>query len=270
VRAGGRAAAARQNARPAPVHNQPTPFAVERQKMQTLYAAAATLAAYLIGSLSFAVIVSRVMGLNDPRSYGSGNPGATNVLRSGNKKAALLTLLLDALKGFVPVLLVRLFGEPHGLGDGTVALVGLAAFVGHLWPVFFHFEGGKGVATAAGVLLGINWMLGLATLATWIIIAFFLRYSSLAAIVSAVFAPFYQLLIWGSGPIFGAVTVMGLLLVWRHSANIQKLLKGTESKLGQKAAPAAVHSAPPKHGHGHPGHHGHHGHADHHRHGAKR
>jgi glycerol-3-phosphate acyltransferase PlsY len=239
------------------------------QTMQTLYAALATLAAYLIGSLSFAVIVSRAMGLSDPRSYGSGNPGATNVLRSGNKTAAILTLLLDALKGFVPVLLVRLFGEAHGLGEGTVALVGVAAFVGHLWPVFFRFQGGKGVATAAGVLLGINWMLGLATLATWVIIAFFFRYSSLAAIVSAVFAPFYQLLIWDGGPIFGAVTVMGLLLVWRHAANIQKLLNGTESKLGQKSAPAAVHHPPPSPGHA--GHHGHRGHGEHHhRHGAKR
>ncbi|HJW12640.1 MAG TPA: glycerol-3-phosphate 1-O-acyltransferase PlsY, partial [Albitalea sp.] len=211
----------------------------------------ATLAAYLIGSLSFAVIVSRLMGLSDPRSYGSGNPGATNVLRSGNKIAAILTLLLDALKGFVPVLLVDQFGGRYGLGEGTVALVGIAAFVGHLWPVFFHFKGGKGVATAAGVLLAINPWLGLATLATWVIIAFFFRYSSLAAIVSAVFAPFYQLLIWGGGPIAGAVALMGLLLVWRHTANIQKLLKGTESKLGQKAPPP-----PAAHGHHTAHHHG--------------
>jgi glycerol-3-phosphate acyltransferase PlsY len=154
--------------------------------MPTAYAAAATVAAYLIGSLSFAVIVSRLMGLNDPRTYGSGNPGATNVLRSGNKAAAVLTLLLDALKGFLPVWLVAQFGGRFGLGEGSVALVGIAAFVGHLWPVFFRFEGGKGVATAAGVLLGINWMLGLATLATWLIVAFFFRYSSLAALVSAV------------------------------------------------------------------------------------
>ena len=220
--------------------------------MSSAYAAAATLAAYLIGSLSFAVIVSRLMGLSDPRTYGSGNPGATNVLRSGNKAAAVLTLLLDALKGFVPVWAVRQFGEPYGLGDGTVALVGVAAFLGHLWPVFFRFNGGKGVATAAGVLLGINGMLGLATLATWLIIAFFFRYSSLAAIVAAGFAPFYQLLIWGGGPVAVAVAVMGLLLVWRHSANIRKLLNGTESKLGQKAA------TPPAHAPGHP------------RHGAKR
>ena len=219
--------------------------------MQTLYPALATLAAYLIGSLSFAVIVSRAMGLNDPRTYGSGNPGATNVLRSGNKAAAVLTLLLDALKGFVPVVLVDQFGARFGLGEGTVALVALAAFLGHLWPVFFRFQGGKGVATAAGVLLGLNPWLGLATLATWVIIAAFFRYSSLAAIIAAVFAPFYQLLIWGGGPAAISVAVMGLLLVWRHSANIQKLLNGTESKLGQKAAVAAAHVPTAKHAHKH-------------------
>jgi len=224
--------------------------------MTDLYPAIATLAAYLIGSLSFAVIVSRLMGLNDPRTYGSGNPGATNVLRSGNKAAAVLTLLLDALKGFVPVILVKEFGVPHGLFEGTLALVALAAFVGHLWPVFFRFKGGKGVATAAGVLLGLNPWLGLATLATWAIVAVFTRYSSLAALVAAVFAPFYQVLIWGGGPVAVAVFVMGALLVWRHSANIQKLLKGTESKLGQKAAGAAP-------AHPHPSHHSH-------KHGAKR
>ena len=202
-----------------------------------LYPLLAGVAGYLLGSLSFAVIISRVMGLSDPRSYGSGNPGATNVLRSGNKKAALLTLLFDALKGYVPVLLVLLYGERFGLGEDSAAFVGLTAFLGHLWPVFFKFEGGKGVATAAGVLLALNPWLGAATLLTWIIIAVFFRYSSLAAILSAAFAPFYQLLIWGGGPTAIAVAVMGLLLIWRHSANIQKLLKGTESKLGQKAKP---------------------------------
>ena len=207
--------------------------------MQTLYPVLATLAAYLIGSLSFAVIVSLAMGLNDPRTYGSGNPGATNVLRSGNRAAAVATLLLDALKGFVPVVLVKEFGMPYGLDEGTIALVGLAAFLGHLWPVFFGFKGGKGVATAAGVLLGLNPWLGLATLATWIIIAVFTRYSSLAAVVAAVFAPFYQILIWGGGPIAVAVALMGMLLVYRHRSNIEKLLKGTESKLGKKAAGAA-------------------------------
>ncbi|HEX6364016.1 MAG TPA: glycerol-3-phosphate 1-O-acyltransferase PlsY, partial [Albitalea sp.] len=201
-----------------------------------------------------------VMGLGDPRTYGSGNPGATNVLRSGNRTAAVLTLLLDALKGYVPVLLVDLFGEPAGMGRGTMALVGLAAFLGHLWPVFFRFKGGKGVATAAGVLFGFHPLLGLATLATWIVIAFFFRYSSLAAIVSAVFAPFYQLLIWGGGPVAGAVALMGLLLVWRHTGNIQKLLAGTESKIGQKA-----HAVPPpaRAGHGH-GRHGERHHPHHH------
>ena len=214
--------------------------------METFYPAVAALAAYLIGSLSFAVIISRLMGLNDPRSYGSGNPGATNVLRSGNKAAAILTLVFDALKGFVPVLLVQQFGAPFGLHTGTVALVGLAAFLGHLWPVFFRFQGGKGVATAAGVLLAFNPLLGLATLLTWVIIAVFFRYSSLASIVSAVFAPFYQLLIWDGGPLAAAIVVMCLLLIWRHSANIQKLFAGTESKLGQKSGAAARAKAQPR------------------------
>ncbi|WKB54242.1 glycerol-3-phosphate 1-O-acyltransferase PlsY [Eleftheria terrae] len=212
--------------------------------METLNSLVAVLAAYLIGSLSFAVIVSRVMGLSDPRTYGSNNPGATNVLRSGNKTAAILTLLLDALKGVVPVVLVHLWGERFGLGEGALALVGLAAFLGHLFPVFFGFKGGKGVATAAGVLLAINPWLGLATLATWVIIAVFFRYSSLAALVAAVFAPFYQLLGWGAGPVLGAVIVMSMLLVWRHAANIRKLIEGKESKIGQKAAPAGKAHGP--------------------------
>ena len=195
----------------------------------------AVVAAYLIGSLSFAVIVSRVMGLSDPRSYGSGNPGATNVLRSGNKTAALATLLLDAFKGWLPVALAWWLAPRFGWDEPTVAAVGLAAFVGHLWPLFFGFKGGKGVATAAGVLLGINPWLGLATLATWLIIAFFFRYSSLAALVAAVFAPFYQLLIWGAGPLAVAVGVMSLLLIWRHWRNIVKLLRGHESRIGEKA-----------------------------------
>ena len=218
-----------------------------------LFPVLATVLAYLIGSLSFAVIVSRAMGLNDPRSYGSGNPGATNVLRSGNKAAAGLTLAFDVLKGYVPVLLVWLYGERFGLGEGTLGLVGLAAFLGHLWPVFFRFQGGKGVATAAGVLLAWNPWLGLATLGTWLIVAFFFRYSSLASLVAAVFAPFYQLLIWDFSPLVPAMIVMSLLLVWRHSANIGKLLAGTESKLGRKAAsgPSPPHHAPggTKHSH---------------------
>ena len=208
--------------------------------MEQFIPLAAALAAYLIGSLSFAVLVSRAMGLGDPRGYGSGNPGATNVLRSGHKGAALLTLALDALKGFLPVWAVAAFGMPYGLGQGTAAMVGVAAFLGHLLPVFFAFKGGKGVATAAGVLMGLNPWLALATVLTWLIVAYFLRYSSLAAIVSAAFAPFFQLLIWGSGPTAIAAGVMGLLLVWRHGANIQKLLDGTESKLGKKPTPPAA------------------------------
>lgn len=215
-----------------------------------LYPLLAALAAYFIGSLSFAVIISKAMGLSDPRSYGSGNPGATNVLRSGNKAAAILTLLFDALKGYLPVLAVLLWGEPFGLGEGTAALVGLAAFLGHLWPVFFRFQGGKGVATAAGVILAINPLLGAATLLTWVIIAYFSRYSSLAAIVAAVFAPFYQMLIWGASPTVMALLVLSLLLIWRHEANIKKLLNGTESKLGQKATAAAPQGTSKKHPHG--------------------
>jgi len=223
--------------------------------MQMLYTALAMLAAYLVGSLSFGVIVSRAVGLSDPRSYGSGNPGATNVLRSGNKGAAAATLVLDALKGYIPVLLVVLYGAQWGMGPGSQGLVGLAAFVGHLWPVFFRFEGGKGVATAAGVLLALNPLLGAATLATWLIIAFFFRYSSLAALVAAVFAPFYQLLFWDFGPAVPSIIVMSLLLVWRHRANIGKLLSGTESRIGGKARAPAVHAAPA--GHHHPTQHKH-------------
>jgi glycerol-3-phosphate acyltransferase PlsY len=228
-----------------------------------LVAALAIATAYLVGSLSFAVIVSRLMGLADPRSYGSGNPGATNVLRSGNKAAAILTLVLDALKGYVPVLLALIYGPRVGLGEGTAAFVGLAAFGGHLWPIFFKFVGGKGVATAAGVLLALNPWLGAATLLTWVIIAVFFRYSSLASLVSAVFAPFYQALIWGVEPALLAISAMSLLLVWRHEGNIRKLLAGTESKLGQKAGTAQALPQPAaRHKHGakpndHKPHHGH-------------
>ena len=205
--------------------------------MTYLYASAAVLLAYLLGSLSFAVIVSRCMGLKDPRSYGSNNPGATNVLRSGSKVAAVATLLLDGLKGWLPVVLVKWFGQGYGLEEGTFAAVGLAAFLGHLYPVFFQFKGGKGVATAAGVLLGVDWLLGLATLATWVIIAFFSRYSSLAALAAAVFAPFYYLLgdraAWYvDKQILLAIFVISAMLVYRHRDNITKLLKGTESRLG--------------------------------------
>ena len=198
-----------------------------------------TLASYLLGSLSFAVIISRVMGLSDPRSYGSHNPGATNVLRSGNKKAAILTLILDAAKGWLPVFAVQHFGGEYVLGAGTAALAGIAAFVGHLYPVFFRFKGGKGVATAAGVLLGVNALFGLSVALTWMIVAWFFRYSSLAALAAAVFAPAYYAfggdVAWPyAEPILGTLIVMGLLLVWRHIDNINRLVAGKESKLGAK------------------------------------
>ena len=211
--------------------------------MDTLYSAAAVIAAYLVGSLAFAVIVSKTMGLADPRTFGSKNPGATNVLRSGSKAAAIVTLLLDAMKGFVPVMLVRYFGKPYGMEEGTVALVGLAAFLGHLYPVFFRFEGGKGVATFIGVVFGIHWLLGIATGLTWLIIAFFFRYSSLASLVSAIFAPVYYVLgdrmgWYAERPITMALFAMALLLAWRHRANIERLFKGTESRLGAKKTQA--------------------------------
>lgn len=190
------------------------------------------LAAYLIGSVSFAVVVSRVMGLADPRTYGSGNPGATNVLRTGNRLAALLTLLGDALKGVLAVLVARGVAPSLGLDEHTVMLAGLAAFIGHLFPVFHRFQGGKGVATAAGVLLAVDPVVGGGTLATWLIIAFFFRYSSLAALVAAVFAPFWQVLLHGADQRALAVAVMGALLIWRHRVNIGRLLAGTESRIG--------------------------------------
>ena len=194
---------------------------------------------YLVGSLSFAVIVSKSLGMADPRSYGSGNPGATNVLRSGNKGAALATLLLDALKGWLPVFVIGLIGPDFGMGMGTAALAGLAAFIGHLYPVFFGFKGGKGVATAAGVLVGIDWMLGLATGMSWLIIAFFFRYSSLASLVAAFFAPSFYLIGGGiAWPLNRTVLVtliaISLLLIWRHRENIRRLAAGTESRLGAK------------------------------------
>ena len=208
----------------------------------------AIVAAYLLGSLSFAVIVSRLMGLADPRSYGSGNPGATNVLRSGNRIAAVLTLVLDALKGYAAVVLALMFQPTLGLSGFAVAMVGLAAFLGHLWPLFFRFQGGKGVATAAGVLLALNPVLGAATLASWLLVAGFMRYSSLAALVAAAFAPFFQMLVWGLEPVMACIVPMSLLLVWRHAANIRKLLDGTETKIGQKSAAKVVPKPAPKAG----------------------
>ncbi len=205
--------------------------------MQFVYPFLATLAAYCVGSLSFAVIVSRLMGLNDPRTYGSKNPGATNVLRSGSKAAAAATLVLDALKGFIPVLVVKVWGPDWGLGGGTLGLVALAAFLGHVFPVFFKFKGGKGVATAAGVLFGVHWVLGLACVASFLIILYFSRYVSLASMAVAAFAPFYYLfgdrVAWyTSKPVLLAIFLMGVVLVIRHRENINRLLAGTESKLG--------------------------------------
>ena len=202
-------------------------------------ALAAVVASYLIGSLSFAVIVSRMMGLQDPRTYGSQNPGATNVLRSGSKAAAVLTLLLDAVKGWLPVFLVqRLPGMDL---DAVIAACALAAFAGHVWPVFFRFKGGKGVATAAGVLFGVDPWLGLATMATWLIVAFFSRYSSLAAVAAAVFAPAYYLLgakvVWSGAPIIAlAMGAMSAVLLYRHKDNIARLMAGKESRIGAKGA----------------------------------
>lgn len=192
------------------------------------------LAAYLIGSVSFAVVVSKLMGLPDPHSYGSGNPGATNVLRTGNKKAAILTLIGDALKGWLAVWLAARFGPAHGLNDTGLAMVALAVFLGHLFPVFHRFAGGKGVATAAGILLAVDPILGLGTLATWLIIAFFFRYSSLAALVAAIFAPFFHVLMNGVDVMAGAIFAISVLLIARHRQNIAKLVAGKESRIGEK------------------------------------
>ncbi len=231
------------------------------ESMQSVFPVLAALAGYLIGSLSFAVIVSRFMGLNDPRTFGSKNPGATNVLRSGNKAAAILTLLLDAAKGWLPVVLVKWYGPAFGLGDGTMAMVGLAAFLGHVFPVFFKFEGGKGVATALGVLLGFSAWLGLATALIWLVMAVVFRYSSLASITAALMAPVVYVLgdggLWVmSKSVVLGVALMSLFLLYRHAENINRLIKGTESKLGKKAvAEPVAHSpahGPAKHGHRHP------------------
>ncbi|HEX2530832.1 MAG TPA: glycerol-3-phosphate 1-O-acyltransferase PlsY [Burkholderiaceae bacterium] len=192
------------------------------------------IAAYLIGSISFAVIVSYLFGLADPRTYGSKNPGATNVLRSGNKAAAALTLLGDGFKGWLAVWLAQRFGPQYAIDDGGIALVAFAVFLGHLWPVFFRFVGGKGVATALGVLLALNLWLGLATLATWLVVAYAFRYSSLAALVASVFAPFYYGLLFGTDIKLLAVLAISCLLAYRHRQNIGNLLTGKESKIGSK------------------------------------
>ena len=188
------------------------------------------LGAYLLGSVSFAIVLSRAFGMADPRSYGSGNPGATNVLRSGRKLVAALTLLGDGGKGWLAVWLASLFVP------GAVAYAALAVFIGHLFPLFHRFRGGKGVATAAGALLGLDWRIGLGTLATWAIIAFFLRYSSLAALVSAAFATVFTVLFYGAGAQAACVLAMSALLVWRHKENIRRLIAGAESRIGAKAS----------------------------------
>lgn len=201
----------------------------------------AVIAAYLIGSLSFAIIVSRLMGINDPRTFGSGNPGATNVLRSGSKKAALLTLLLDALKGYIPVVLaIWLAPWLHWL-SWTVATIAIAAFAGHLYPLYFHFKGGKGVATSAGILFAISPWLGLAIVIIWLAIAILTRYSSLAALMSAAATPWVYLALSllttrtpFSLPILMAIIIMVLMLIYKHKANIHKLLNHQESRIGQK------------------------------------
>ena len=207
--------------------------------MDFIYVAVAVLVAYLLGSISFAVVVSRLMGLSDPRTFGSKNPGATNVLRSGSKAAAILTLLLDAAKGWLPVFLVVQYGDAYGLYSGALALVAVAAFLGHVYPIFFKFKGGKGVATALGVVLGISPWLGLAVALTWIIMAVFFRYSSLASVTAAIFAPFYYVLVSGvawnmDGIIAAALVFIAGFLLLRHAENLSRLIKGTESRLGSK------------------------------------
>ena len=194
--------------------------------------------AYLVGSVSFAVVVSKCMHLPDPHSYGSGNPGATNVLRTGSKKAAVLTLIGDALKGFIAVMLARvILGEAALTASQDAWIlcgVVIAVFLGHLFPLFHGFKGGKGVATACGILFGINWILGLATLATWVIVATFMRYSSLAALAAAIFGPIYFVFLFGFQPMAIALCMVCGLLIWRHRSNLHNLINGTESRIGSK------------------------------------
>jgi glycerol-3-phosphate acyltransferase PlsY len=192
-----------------------------------------TLSAYLIGSVSFAVIVSRAYGLPDPRSYGSGNPGATNVLRTGKKPPAALTLLGDSAKGWLAVYVASVFAEPDAV-EITMAAAAVAVVLGHIYPVFFRFQGGKGVSTVLGVLLGLNVYLAAGTVATWLIIAVFFRISSLAALVAALFASFFTLVLYNvAHPYFAAVTIVSALLIWRHKANIRNLVAGTEGRIGR-------------------------------------
>lgn len=204
--------------------------------MQAVFIFASTAAgAYLLGSISFAVVVSRMFALPDPRTYGSGNPGATNVLRTGKRAAAALTLLGDSGKGWVAVLVAQLLLGETGIGNIAVPLAGAAAFLGHLFPVFHRFQGGKGVATACGVLLGFDPWLGLGTLVTWILIAVFFRMSSLASLVAALFAPAFAFWLFGLANVVWAVLLISLLLVWRHRANIARLAAGEETRIGAKS-----------------------------------
>ena len=199
-----------------------------------LFLVAAVVLAYLLGSVPFAMVSSRLFGLADPRSYGSKNPGATNVLRSGNKKAAIVTLLGDLTKGWLAVFLVQTYGSRFGLGSGSVTLVALAVFFGHLFPIFLNFRGGKGVATAAGVLLALDPLLGLATLGVWLFVAYTLRYSSLSALVAAATAPLIAFFLWGRDPLLAAVALIAMALIAKHWGNLQRLMAGTEPKIGAK------------------------------------
>jgi glycerol-3-phosphate acyltransferase PlsY len=201
--------------------------------MQWVNLLLATCAAYLIGSVSFALIVSRSMGLADPRTYGSGNPGATNVLRSGSKWAAALTLLGDGFKGWLAVWLATRYGPQQGITDAGVALVAVAVVLGHLYPIFLRFRGGKGIATAAGVIIALNPWLALATAITWVIVAVFFRYASLASIAAAIFAPFYSAFGWGFDARFVALVVIACFTLYRHRVNIRHLLAGTERRMGE-------------------------------------
>ena len=194
--------------------------------------------AYLIGSISFAVVVSKCMRLPDPHTYGSGNPGATNVLRTGNKLAAALTFIGDALKGYFAVMLARIILGDQSLtstlSSWVLCGVVIAVFLGHLFPIFHGFKGGKGVATACGILFGVNIILGIATLSTWVIVAVFLRYSSLAALAAAIFGPIYFVFLFGFQPMGIALLAVCMLLIWRHRSNICNLMNGTESRIGSK------------------------------------
>jgi glycerol-3-phosphate acyltransferase PlsY len=189
--------------------------------------------AYLLGSISFAVVTSRMFGLPDPHSYGSRNPGATNVLRTGNRKAAILTLAGDGAKGGLAVLLAQSFGPALGVADWTVAAVALSVFIGHLFPVFHRFAGGKGVATAAGIVFALHWPLGLALGALWLVMAFGFKISSLAALTTAALLPPSAFYVFGNSPLAWATVAIAALLFWRHRTNIRQLLSGRETTIGR-------------------------------------